>query len=392
MIPLSTLFSKFVNTVPTKDDFPIIARMQKCTEQPYMVESSYAEEENDEENVNNDDDVDNVPQAEIAPPTLTPITIDALHQGYQEASNSNFQNFVLSQLYFIMEITRSMDKSLTKVERRLTTFERDVATMKQYMDLGVDDDAMIVVAIISIVDADATTDYQPILESGDQLETKYYEGFLDLDFMPLADVVVVPLKTIYIDSYIKRGSSQETKMEVPQGDNTNIDFDDGVQLNPRKSKASFSGGSLNTNVGSSSKVDLHNRIDRNKFGDVLTRRTKLDPIIKVRCTKPKNESLNLYLVRKKVNFEYAKVAFARQLVKIRYIEWMKILEINDKYKGIHDQEVKLEIHQLLNKVKKLNIVPSVGPLASSSRSASPGRTVTPYQSKNTTFILPYRTR
>ena len=96
--------------------------------------------------------------------------------------------------------------------------------------------------------------------------------------------------------------------------------------------------------------ELNDRINRKKFGDVLNRRTKPAPIIKVRCTKPRNESLKLHLVRKKTEYEYTKVVFSLELVKCGYSEWMKIQEIIDKYKGINAQEVKLEIQRLINKV------------------------------------------
>ncbi|CAI9285240.1 unnamed protein product [Lactuca saligna] len=124
-------------------------------------------------------------------------------------------------------------------------------------------------------------------------------------------------------------------------------------------------------------LDLNDRINRKNFRDVMTRRTKPDPIIKVRCTKPKNKSLKLYLIRKKVKFSYTDVALSRELVKFCYNEWMQILEIIDQHKGVHAQEVKLAVQHLLNKLKKLNLVPSVGLSASSYRLASSGRTGAP---------------
>ena len=83
--------------------------------------------------------------------------------------------------------------------------------------------------------------------------------------------------------------------------------------------------------------NLYDQIDRKKFGDVLTQRTKPDPIIKVRCTKPHTDSLKLHLVRKKSEYEYTKVVFARELVKFGYNEWMQILEIINKHKSVHAQ-------------------------------------------------------
>ncbi|KAL7604296.1 hypothetical protein Lser_V15G15164 [Lactuca serriola] len=40
------------------------------------------------------------------------------------------------------------------------------------------------IVVVEILDANATTDDQPILNIGDQLETDDYEGFLDLGFTP----------------------------------------------------------------------------------------------------------------------------------------------------------------------------------------------------------------
>lgn len=69
---------------------------------------------------------------------------------------------------------------------------------------------------------------------------------------------------------------------------------------------------------------LNDRIDRNNFGDVLNKRTNHDAIIKVRCTKPSNESLNYQLVRKKSEYEYTEVVFSHELIKFGYNEWMQI--------------------------------------------------------------------
>ncbi|CAI9299469.1 unnamed protein product [Lactuca saligna] len=52
--------------------------------------------------------------------------------------------------------------------------------------------------------------------------------------------------------------------------------------------------------------------------------------------------------------------FARDLVKFGYNEWMLTLEIINNHICVHYQEVKLAIQQLLNEVKKLNLVPSAG--------------------------------
>ncbi|CAI9266031.1 unnamed protein product [Lactuca saligna] len=131
---------------------------------------------------------------------------------------------------------------------------------------------------------------------------------------------------------------------------------------------------FNNNMDKQHRIsELNDRINIKKFGDVLARRSEHDPIIRVRCTKPRNESLKLHFVRKKTGYEYTEVILPRELVKFGYSKWIQIREIIGKHKGIHAQVVKLAIQKLLNKVKKLNLVPSVGP----SRPSTSGRTVTP---------------
>ncbi|CAI9267623.1 unnamed protein product [Lactuca saligna] len=246
------------------------------------------------------------------------------------------------------------------------------------------------IIVADIPDADATTD-QPIPDIGDQSITDDYEGFLLLGFMKQAD--------------------------VPQGTDSDIESEN-EQLNPQKWKPTFLRRAYDAEAGSYSTAagdlltsppkkkrnlifnlnelaetwtlpieevnkifnnnvekqhiisDLNDRIERKKFGDALTRRRKPDPIIKVRCPKPKNESVKLHLVRKKVKVEYTKVVFAHELVKFGYSEWMQILEIINKKKGVHAQEVKLAILHVFNKVEKLNLVLSAAPSASSSISTS----------------------
>lgn len=97
---------------------------------------------------------------------------------------------------------------------------------------------------------------------------------------------------------------------------------------------------------------MNDRINRKKYGNFLIRRYKPDPIIKVKCTKPKNESLKVHLVKKKAKYEYIEVIFAhlvrkkaeyeyteviftREMVKYDYSECIKIQEIIFKHKGVH---------------------------------------------------------
>ncbi|CAI9297955.1 unnamed protein product [Lactuca saligna] len=135
----------------------------------------------------------------------TPIITVALHQDDQEASSSNFQNFVRSQLSLIVQLTQIMDKRLTK-------FERYVATIKRLMVLcdDDDDDDMVLmkpllalqISVANILDVDATTD-QPIPYTGDQSKIDDYEGFLDLGFMQEVVVPIVPLNVVYPGSSFK---------------------------------------------------------------------------------------------------------------------------------------------------------------------------------------------
>ncbi|CAI9260052.1 unnamed protein product [Lactuca saligna] len=250
------------------------------------------------------------------------------------------------------------------------------------------------IVVADIPDANATID-QPISDTGDQFETNDYEGFLDLGFMQQVFVSAVPLNIVYPSSCFEGDVSQE----FPQGTNSDIDFDDAylsTKLNRScwkfdRKKFGEKAHCFNNNMDKQHIVsNLYNQINRKKLERFL--RKNPNPIIRVRCTKPKNDSLKLHLVRKKTEYEYTEVMFAHQLVKFSYNKWMQILEIINKYKSVHAQEVKLEIQQLLNKVKKPNLVPSTGPLASSSRSASSGRTDAPQHSKTTRFLLPYGTR
>ncbi|CAI9279127.1 unnamed protein product [Lactuca saligna] len=71
------------------------------------------------------------PQAETAP-----IMTDTFHQDNQGESSSNFETVVLSQLSLIVQLTQSMNKRLTKVER-------DVDTIKRLMALDDDDDMVV---------------------------------------------------------------------------------------------------------------------------------------------------------------------------------------------------------------------------------------------------------
>ncbi|CAI9281982.1 unnamed protein product [Lactuca saligna] len=57
--------------------------------------------------------------------------------------------------------------------------------------------------VVNIPDVDETIDDRPIPDISDQSETNYYEGFLDLGFMPPVVVLIVSLNVIYPDSYFQ---------------------------------------------------------------------------------------------------------------------------------------------------------------------------------------------
>ena len=87
-------------------------------------------------------------------------------------------------------------------------------------------------------------------------------------------------------------------------------------------------------------LELNDCIDRKKFENIIVWRIKPDPIIKVRCTKPKNEMLKVHLIKKKVKYEYTEIVFVCELVKYGYNEWTQIQKLISKHKSIHAQEMK----------------------------------------------------
>lgn len=64
---------------------------------------------------------------------------------------------------------------------------------------------------------------------------------------------------------------------------------------------------FNVDVAKQNRVyDLNDQIDSNKFGNVIGRRYQPDPIIKFKCTKPKDKYMTLHLVRKKASMNTLK--------------------------------------------------------------------------------------
>lgn len=133
--------------------------------------------------------------------------------------------------------------------------------------------------------------------------------------------------------------------------------------------------------------ELNVHIDMKKFENVLVQRIKSNPIMKVRCNKPKEERLKVHLIRKKTKYEYSEILFSRELVKYGYNEWIQIQDIITKHKGIHTEELKLALQQMINKLKRLNLVPSVGPSQPFTSTTTPKQR----KSKKFKFLLPFGT-
>lgn len=69
------------------------------------------------------------------------------------------------------------------------------------------------------------------------------------------------------------------------------------------------------------------------------------------------ESLKVHVVRKKTEYEYNGVLFACELVNYGFNECIHIQDIISKHKGIYALKLKLVLQQMINKVKKINLIP-----------------------------------
>ncbi|CAH1415302.1 unnamed protein product [Lactuca virosa] len=113
------------------------------------------------------------------------------------------------------------------------------------------------------------------------------------------------------------------------------------------------------------------KLEQSRFGDMLTRRSDPDPIIKVKCTKPKTERmLTLYITRRvekgKAAGQYTEVLSSQDLVKLGYNEWLQLLELVNKKKGKYFEELRLVLERLITKVKDLALVLNTSNKTSSS--------------------------
>lgn len=134
------------------------------------------------------------------------------------------------------------------------------------------------------------------------------------------------------------------------------------------------------------------RMDAKRYADVQHKRHNPDPITKVRCTKPQQEKrLKLHITRTGGPVgQYTETLYASELQKYGLSEWLQIQNIIATHKGIHAQELKVALNQLIEKCQRLKLIPapsSKSPSAGTS-SAAPRRS----KSKHIPFLLPYGTR
>ena len=91
-------------------------------------------------------------------------------------------------------------------------------------------------------------------------------------------------------------------------------------------------------------------MDENRFANVQQKHFNPDPIIRVRCTKPKKDKmLTLHITRNGPVQKYTEVIFASELPKYGFSEWTQIQDIVASHKGIHAQELKLALNSLIEK-------------------------------------------
>lgn len=102
---------------------------------------------------------------------------------------------------------------------------------------------------------------------------------------------------------------------------------------------------FNDEVEKKNKVEeILTKIDHSKYVDFLLRRFSLDPIVKVRCPKPKEQKIRtMHLTRRDSKGEYPKKIRVSNLVKYGYSKWLEIHGIIKKHKGIHVHELKLTL-------------------------------------------------
>ena len=142
------------------------------------------------------------------------------------------------------------------------------------------------------------------------------------------------------------------------------------------------------------------RLDMVRFQDVKTRRVSPDQIIRVRATKPnRNPMLNIMITRQESQNQsakpYTEVLHPRELAKLGFTEWEQILSIVSKHKSKAAAEVKIAIETLIDKVRRLGLIPSEDKpkrRSSSSAIASSSRSVNPSKPDPCQLLLPYGTR
>ncbi|CAI9303544.1 unnamed protein product [Lactuca saligna] len=139
---------------------------------------------------------------------------------------------------------------------------------------------------------------------------------------------------------------------------------------------------LNIDVAKQNRVfELKDRINRKKFEIFVSRRYQTNPIIKFRCTKPKNKLLKMHLAMKNVEYEYTKAIFAHA----------QEVQLAIQHKNVHAQEIKLANVFMLRSSRRRQLLPPprfllvLAPPTSDLRLAPPHR---PTLSSNTQSMEP----
>ena len=132
-------------------------------------------------------------------------------------------------------------------------------------------------------------------------------------------------------------------------------------------------------------------MDAKRFANVQQKRSNPDPIIKVRCTKPKREKrLTLHITRAGHVQRYTETIFASELQRYGLSEWLQIQDIIANHKSIHAQELKVALSHLIEKCQRLKLIlaaPVKNPSAGTS-SAAPRKSKTNHRP----FLLPHGTK
>ncbi|KAL4586416.1 hypothetical protein LXL04_011052 [Taraxacum kok-saghyz] len=137
--------------------------------------------------------------------------------------------------------------------------------------------------------------------------------------------------------------------------------------------------------------NILDRMDAKRYANVQNKRYNPDPIIKVRCTKPKREKrLSLHITRAGPVQQYTESLFASELQKYGLSVWLQIKNIIATHQGINAKELKIALNQLIENCQRLKLIPAAPakPSSAGTSSVAPKRS----KSKHISFLLPYGTR